>query len=69
MRPPYYRVTAICRHASCSQFGQPFTKLRKTTTGVSTSGQFYTITKLACPFCRCQGDISEIRRIEKEEHS
>jgi len=67
MRPPYYLVTAICYNAKCSQFEKPFTKSRKTTSGVSTSGQLYTITELACPVCHCRGDISEIRRIEKEK--
>ena len=64
MKPPYFKITAVCRTQKCSEFQKEFTKIRRTDRQASTIGN-YQVTSLVCPVCRSWGNV--VRIVEAKE--
>jgi hypothetical protein len=62
MKPPYFKITAVCHGVKCSEFCKEFTKIRKTDRQASTVGN-YQVTSMVCPVCRCWGEVVRIKEV------
>jgi len=62
MRPPYFKVNALCGHQACDMLA--FSVDRKKVDKIGSDGHAYRINKVVCPGCKTWADVVSIEGVE-----
>lgn len=61
MKPPYFKVSAVCKNPLCTMTNWHADKKRKPKTADGSPGEF---NALVCPLCKNWGDITAVQEVQ-----